>query len=68
MATITKHPTSPFLLTQFEYCMFRWHDQAPDSCPGSIPDDLDTLPFLVYMAYIEQFSIGWDHAIRGRIS
>jgi hypothetical protein len=36
--------------------MFRWHDQAPDSWPGSIPDDLDTLPFLVYMAYIEQCS------------
>jgi hypothetical protein len=27
-----------------------------------------TLPFLVYMAFIEQCSIGWDHAIRGEFS
>ena len=69
-ASITKYSTSPFLLSKMEYGLFRWHEQASDKWPDPVPSDdaANAHTHLVYLAYIEQSSIGWDQAVRGRLS
>ena len=59
-ASIAKHPTSPFLLSNLEYSLCCWHVQELDEWPYPIPPD---------NANDEQLSIlGWDQAVQGCFS
>lgn len=67
--TLQKAQTMPFLLSQLEHGIRSWQEngEAAD-WPHDIPELHDRPGTLVYEAYQEQASLGWDNVLKGRLS
>jgi hypothetical protein len=61
--------TAPYLQHKFLYGISSWQHQGKDSAwPTTIPIYTDTVGRLTHMAYFDQEQLGWEQALRGRLS
>jgi hypothetical protein len=67
-ATIWKKPSCKFVVTTLVSGISQWSTGAQVQWSGPIPGPADDIGTLAFKAFQEQQDIGWDQAIRGRLS
>ena len=67
-ATIWEKPTCKFVVNTLVSSISQWSTGAQVQWSGPIPGQADDIGRLVFKAFQEQQVIGWDQAIRGRLS
>ena len=67
-ATIWKKPTCKFVVNTLVSGISQWSTGAQVQWSGPIPGPADDIGTLAFKAFQEQQVIGWDQAIRGRLS
>jgi hypothetical protein len=61
--------TAPYIKHKFLYGISQWQHAGQDSAwPSDIPAIHDTIGRATHIAYFEQEQLGWEQALRGRLS
>ena len=68
-AVLTSLHTAPYIQSKLEFGLTSWQQQGKDSAwPSDIPPYGDTIGRITHMAFFEQEQLGWEQALRGRLS
>ena len=68
ISTIKKTSTCPFIVATLGHSISQWSTGGPIHWQGLTPALDDSIGQVVFTAFQEQQSIGWEQAIQGRIS
>jgi hypothetical protein len=69
IAVLDTLKTAPYIKHKFLYGISQWQHAGQDSAwPSDIPAIHDTIGRATHIAYFEQEQLGWEQAIRGRLS
>ena len=69
IAVLDTLKTAPYIKHKFLYGISQWQHQGQDSAwPSDIPAIDDTIGRATHLAYFEQEQLGWEQALRGRLS
>lgn len=66
---LTSLNTAPYIQHKLEYGILQWQQRGQDSAWPILPPPYhDTIGRLTHIAYFEQEQLGWEQALRGRLS
>jgi hypothetical protein len=69
IAVLDTLKTAPYIKHKLLYGIFQWQHAGHDSAwPSEIPAIHDTIGRATHIAYFEQEQLGWEQALRGRLS